>query len=146
MPDHIQKETIHLLKTIPDHEPREGDPHYKIFNQTRDRMEKQGLLKCWIGDGTCSAGPIELHHSKVEFCFQNGVDLTKFEERFPEFVGKTDEEFKAWIEGPGNLLGLCKKHHTGELGIHRIPYPDWEPLSFWQDGLVPPAKVEIGEK
>jgi hypothetical protein len=137
---HLQRTTLHIVECVPGHEPREGDPHYHIFNQTRDRLKRRGLLKCWVGNGDC-AGQIELHHDKVEFSLQNGVDLTRFEEAFPEFTGKTDEEFRAWIEGEGNLLPLCKIHHTGILGVHVLPYPIWLPQKFWKAGLVAPAHI-----
>jgi hypothetical protein len=98
-------------------------------------------MKCWIGNGDC-AGDLELHHNAVEFSLQNGVDLSKFEEAYPDFTGKSDEEFKEWIEGPGNLLVLCRMHHIGILGVHCIPDPLWHPQKFWKDGMVAPAHIE----
>ena len=142
---HIQTTTIHIVECVPAHEPRESDPHYKVFNRTRDRLKAQGLLKCWIGNADC-AGEIELHHDKVEFSLQNGVDITLFEGAFPEFVGKTDDEFRDWIEGEGNLLPLCRLHHIGIQGVHVIPYPIWLPQKFWKAGMVAPAHQEVAEK
>lgn len=142
-PAHTQSTTLHIIECVPSHEAREHDPHYRIFNQTRDRLKKAGLLKCWIGNADCG-GQIELHHSAVEFSLQNGVDLTRFEEAFPEFTGKTDEEFKEWIESEHGLLPLCKRHHTGYLGIHVLPYPLYLPQKFWREGLIAPARVITG--
>jgi len=132
--------TIHIRECYPEHPAREDDPHYHIFNQTKRRLASLGKLTCWINNKDCQ-GDIELHHDKVEFALQNGVDLTKFSEVFPEFTGKTDEEFLAWIESEGNLLPLCRQHHIGVFGIHVIPYPLWLPQKFLKDGVVAPGMV-----
>jgi len=137
---HTQSETLHIVCCVPPHEARADDPHYATFNRTRDRMVKAGLLKCWIDNADC-AGDIELHHDKVEFSLQQGVDLSRFAEAFPEFSGKSDDEFREWIEGPGNLLALCRIHHIGVLGVHVLPYPVWEPQKFWKAGMAVPARL-----
>ncbi|WP_125206434.1 hypothetical protein [Capsulimonas corticalis] len=135
---HTQSVTLHILECVPSHEPRETDPHYHVFNAARLRMKKMGLLKCWSCGTTEN---IELHHDKVEYSLQNGVDLSKFEELYPEFNIHSDEDFKNWIEGEGNLLPLCKLHHTGILGIHVIPYPQWQILRYYRADLAAPAQV-----
>ena len=135
---HEQRTTLHIVECVPSHEPRETDPHYHVFNETRARLKKLGLLKCWIGNEDC-AGQIELHHDKVEFSLANGVDISKFHEAFPEFTGKTDLEFFEWIEGEAGLLPLCRLHHIGVLGTHVLPGPLWLPQKFWKMGMVAPA-------
>lgn len=137
-PAHDQKNTIHLLEHIPEHEPREGDPHYKIFNETKARMKKMGLLKCAI-DGCTYPGPIELHHNKIEFSLQGGVDLDKFNKFYGLHL--TDEEFADYIEGPGNLEPLCPVHHRTKLGVHELPEPFWQAVRVWKADMAPPAEV-----
>src|SRR5205807_103971 len=95
-------------------------------------------LKCWI----CGSDKqIELHHSTVEFSLANGVDVSRFEELYPEFGIGTDEQFLEFVEGEGNLTPLCKLHHTGILGVHCLPYPVWLPQRFWRKELDTPAEV-----
>lgn len=128
--------SVTIKRSIPDHPARPGDPHYKHFIQARKRMLKLGLLKCWICGDTDN---IELHHSLIEYALQNGVDMTKFTELYPEFGEMDDETFKNWIEGEGNLTPLCRLHHTGDLGIHTLTYPEWLPLRFWKKDIPPPG-------
>ena len=123
-PAHDQRQTISLIRHYPDHEPRADDPNYPLFEQARARLKRQGLLKCVIGDADCD-GQIELHHAHVEFAYSHLVDL----ERLNELLGlhlDDDDEFQKWIESPGNLEPLCKRHHTGVLGVHLIPSADWD--------------------
>jgi hypothetical protein len=103
---HTMNVTEHILECYPGHEPREGDPHYKHFNAARVRLKRLGMLRCWIGNTDC-AGQIELHHTMVEFALTNGVDVQKFEEEYPEFAIRSDEEFLTWCQGEGNLTPLC---------------------------------------
>jgi len=147
-PAHTQQTTLHLLEFYPAHEPRETDPHYHLFNQTRARLEKLGKLVCWVcgKDGAAAGHPIELHHNRVEFALANGVDLTKFEAAYPEFglVNATEDQFLDWIESEGNMLPLCKLHHTGSQGIHCIPMPIWQALKYWRDDLPTPGELSAG--
>jgi len=138
VPAHEQSITLHIVECYPSHEPRESDPHYHYFNEARARLKRLGKLKCWIGNEDC-AGQIELHHSAVEFALANGVDLSKFEELYPEFKITCEEDFLRCIEGEGSLTPLCKIHHTGILGVHSLPYPNWLPQKFWKKGTVAPA-------
>jgi len=139
-PAHAQIETLRLQYSYPAHEPREEDPHYHVFNETRRRMEKSGLLKCWIGNADC-CGNVELHHDKVEFSLANIVDVDHFRKLFPEFGIDDDQEFQDWIEGEGNLLALCEMHHRGLLGIHSIHMPAWCIQRYMKAGVSPPERV-----
>lgn len=140
MPDtHDQSTTIHLKEHIQAHEPRETDPHYHLFMEAKRRIQKAGLMKCCIPDCTFP-GPMELHHSKIEFSEQGGVDLAKFNQYYGLHL-TSDEDFKNYIEGEGNLEVLCPTHHRTRLGIHELPGPFWEALRVWKDNLPPPAEV-----
>ena len=139
---HTQSETDRLVFYYPDHEPREDDPHYSLFNATRARLVKLGSLKCW----RCGATEkIELHHSEIEFSLQNGVDPAKFEAAHPEFRITSDDEFQAWVEGEGNLLPLCMECHRGTVGIHHVPYPCWLIGRYWKTGLPAAVSVQGGK-
>lgn len=134
---HDQTLTLHVLCHIPEHAPRASDPHYKAFNAARRRMKKAGLLVCAVP--ACRyAGPIELHHSKVEFSLQAGVDINKFNEVYGLHLD--DDSFADFINGPGNLEPLCAVHHRTHLGIHALPGPLWDAMRVWRDDLPPPAE------
>lgn len=135
---HDQSQTLHLIEHVPPHEPRSSDPHYAIFNQAKARMKRLGLLVCAI-PGCTYTGPIELHHDKVEYAFQAGVDLDKFNEAYGLHL-TDDEAFRAYIEGPGNLEPLCAVHHRCSEGIHALPGPLWGLLRVWRDGVDVPAE------
>ncbi len=136
---HDQKTTIHLLEHVPQHEPRETDPYYHLFNAAKARMKKLGLLRCAI-EGCTFPGPIELHHDKIEFSLQGGVDLEKFN-RFYGLHLESDDEFRAYIEGEGNLEPLCPTHHRTKMGIHSLPGPFWSAIRVWKADMKPPAEV-----
>jgi hypothetical protein len=132
---HDQSLTIHLQEHIPEHEPRESDPHYALFNQARARMKRQGLLVCAIGDDYCEGG-VELHHSHIEFSLVGTVDPDKLAKALGLHF-TSDDDFQSFIEGPGNLEPLCAIHHRTKYGIHMIPGPLWEPLRYRKAGMVP---------
>jgi len=138
---HEQRITLHIVECYPAHEPRASDPHYHHFNAARARLKRLGKLACWINNADC-AGGIELHHSTVEFALANGVDVTRFEELYPEFGIRSDEELLTWVEGPDNLTCLCLFHHRGLGGVHCLPAPLWLPQRFWKAGMTAPARVE----
>jgi hypothetical protein len=135
-PAHMQRQTDRFALYYPAHEPREKDPHYKAFEKARKRILAGGV-GCWI----CGAKEhIELHHSEVEFAAATGVDLSKFEELYPQYAIESEEEFLAWVESEGNLLALCALHHRGPCsGIHHVPEPNWKLQRFWKDGIPPPV-------
>ena len=130
---------LHLVVSVPEHEPRESDPHYHLFNQAKARLKKQGLWKCVINDDMCSGTP-ELHHSHIEFSQINNADLHKVEAAFGLHFD-TDEDFQKWIESPGNLEVLCSAHHRTKFGIHEIPAPLWETFRYRKAGTAPAAEV-----
>lgn len=135
---HDQFLSSRLIEHVPYHEPRETDPHYKLFNAAKRRMKRQGLLVCAI-DGCTFPGPIELHHYKVEYAFQGGVDLAKFNRYYGLHLD--DDAFRDYIEGEGNLEPLCPMHHRTNLGVHRMPEPLWSVLRVWKADMKPPAEA-----
>jgi hypothetical protein len=139
---HDQAMTIHLLSHIPDHAPREGDPHYHLFEQAKSRLKRQGLWKCMINDDLCEGGP-ELHHTFIEFSQINEVDPVKIEQSLGLHFD-TDEAFQEWAESPGNLEVLCANHHRAHYGIHVIPGPLWEALRFRKAGTEAAAEFVSG--
>lgn len=136
---HTETEHLTLIDAWPAHEPRETDVHYHIFNATRARLARLGLLHCWIGNADCR-GAVELHHDEVEFSLIEDVDVAKFMAAYPAYGVTDDESFKAWVEGEGNLLPLCAMHHRGIIGIHSIRYPAWKIQRVMKDGIVPPER------
>ena len=135
---HSQALTLHLITNVPEHAPREDDPHYHLFNQAKERIKKQGLWKCIVNDDLCSGGP-ELHHSNIEFSQIGSTDSYKVAEAFGLHF-ENDEDFQAWIESPGNLEVLCVAHHRTHFGIHAIPAPLWDALRFRKVGSLPAAE------
>lgn len=141
---HKQAMNIHLMVSVPEHEPRTSDPHYKLFNQAKRRIKKQGLWKCIINDDMCSGEP-ELHHSTIEFSQANSIDKDKLAQALGLHF-ENDEDFQLWIESPGNLEVLCAAHHRTRFGIHEIPEPLWNAIRFKKSGSAPAAEVITGEK
>lgn len=135
---HDQRMTVHILTHVPEHQPRENDPHYNLFMQAKARMKRQGLWRCAINDDYCG-GNIELHHSHIEFSQVEASDLKKVNEAFGLHLAK-DDDFQAWIEGPGNLEPLCEVHHRTHYGVHVIPGPLWEPLRYRKANAKPSAE------
>jgi catechol 2,3-dioxygenase-like lactoylglutathione lyase family enzyme len=135
---HTTKETLSVSFYFPEHEPRESDPHYHLFNAARARLKRLGKLACW----RCGATErIELHHALVEFSLANGVDVARFAALYPEFHVENDEDFLAFCESEGNLLALCRECHRGSQGIHSVVYSAWVVGRFWKHDLPPAAEV-----
>ena len=132
--DHYQKQSISLLRHYPEHEPRADDPNYPLFEQVRQRLQRQGLLKCSIGNADCAGGP-QLHHTHVEFAYQNAVDVDSLNQLLGLHL--TDADFAQWVESPGNLEVLCESHHVGMLGIHMVPSADWDVVRVHKPGFMP---------
>jgi len=125
-PEHDQAETKHYTVHYPEHPERKSDPHYKDFNAFRRRTQK--TAKCSVGehrnDYSECAGGLELHHSKVEFALQNGINLAWLERDFP---GISDpDSVGAWVESAENLMWLCEFHHRGHGGVHVASSSDFE--------------------
>ena len=123
---HEQEVTIRLIVRWPAHEPRSSDPNYSLFHKAKARMKAAGLLKCNVESDYHSDGPIELHHSKVEFAHANDIDVDKFNHAYGLHL--SDEDFKRYIEEEGNLEPLCTLHHRGQEGIHSLDEPTWNVL------------------
>lgn len=135
---HDQAMTLHVLSHIPDHAPRDGDPHYHLFEQAKARLKRQGLWKCMVGDDLCGGDP-ELHHTYIEFSQINEVDAEKVEHALGLHF-ESDEDFQKWAESPGNLEVLCVQHHRAHYGIHMIPGPLWEAIRFRKAGTQAAAE------
>ena len=141
---HDQKMTLHLIAHVPEHEPREDDPHYHLFEQVKARMKRQGLWKCVINDDYCG-GNVELHHSHIEFSQVNSVDIDRVNSQLGLHLDD-DKEFQEWIESPGNLEALCAVHHRTHFGVHVIPGPLWEPLRYRRAGAKPSAEFATADE
>jgi hypothetical protein len=126
---HTQTVSEHFTVYYPEHPPRENDPHYHLFNSARRRILAAGV-GCWI----CGCHEnLELHHAILEFAVASGVDYEKLSADHPEYHITDEESFLAWVEGPGNLLVLCKDHHRSPYcGIHHVDYPSWETQKYWR--------------
>jgi hypothetical protein len=135
---HDQPLTLHLITHVPEHAPREDDPHYHLFERAKARIKRQDLWKCAIADDLCG-GQLALHHSHVEFSQINAVDSAKVEKALGLHF-TSDDEFQAWIEGPGNLEVLCANHHVSHYGVHVIPAALWEALRFRRAGTAAAAE------
>lgn len=95
---HIQTITLNtrLREWVPEHDPRETDPHYKLFHATKLALRRNDI-PCWRcgvhyadlvkkGDPGTDANPLgayqlEAHHSDVEFSLLNAVDVSAWWER-----------------------------------------------------------------
>lgn len=141
VPAHDQRVTNRYTISYPQHEPREGDPHYRDFRAFHDRTRRDpALYRCqWavrVQDATsCSSGPLELHHSHIEFALAAGVDLRHLAAVYPGV--DNPEEVGAWVESAANLLWLCARHHRAtDAGIHHLSASDYEASAFLQRGVI----------
>lgn len=134
-PAHDQKVTHRYTVHYPEHEPRESDPHYRDFDAYRRKTH--ATAKCAFGvrtgDFTQCHGPLELHHTHIEFALQNGVDLQMLEHQYPG-VGDPDS-VGAWVESAQNLTYYCRWHHRGPGGVHCASSADFEGEHFVR-GLI----------
>jgi len=135
---HTQMQTLHLAVHIEEHAPREADPHYRLFEQAKARLKRQGLWACVVGDELCAGGP-ELHHSVVEFSQITAAD--------PDKVGRMlglhfadDADFQRWVESAANLEVLCVNHHRSHYGVHLLPEPLWLAVRTKRAGAAAPAE------
>lgn len=138
IPAHEQALTLHIVTSVPEHEPRETDPHYHLFTAAKERLKRQGLWRCVLNDDYCAGVP-ELHHAHLEFSQINASDMARVNTALGLHLD-SDEEFQAWCESPGNLEVLCVAHHRGAYGAHVLPGPLWEPMRFRKAGIEPPAR------
>ena len=138
---HQRMITLRWIECWPAHEPRANDPNYVLFHRAKERLRKAGLLKCVV-ESQVHEGPVELHHSKVEFAHINDVSLEKFNNAYG--LNLTDEEFARYVEEEGNLEPLCTLHHRGVYGIHSLSGPTWEALRTSKDdhSIVLPLRLQ----
>ncbi len=134
---HDQNVTHKYVVHYPEHEPREGDPHYKDFNEYRRRTKATARCQFAVDtddDSGCDAvHPLELHHAHIEFSLQNGVDLARLEHIYPG-VSNVDH-IGSWVESAANLIWLCQFHHRGHGGVHTAAAADYEAQKFVK-GLI----------
>lgn len=137
-PAHQQAMTLHVVASIPEHDPREGDPAYHLFNDAKRRLKRQGLWRCIFNDSYCAGQP-ELHHEWLEFSQINASDPAKVSAALGLHLSD-DRDFQAWAESPGNLEVLCVNHHRTALGVHVLPGPLWNANRFRKAGVEPAAR------
>lgn len=141
---HTQMETLHVMQRVEEHDRRENDPHYHLFEAVKRRLKRQGLWKCVIADELCS-DDAELHHSEVEFSEINSTDPQKVAKALGLHF-ENDEEFQAFIEGPGNLEVLCSNHHRTRYGVHVLPEPLWKAVRYKRADAEAPAEHLTAEE
>ena len=135
---HDQMQALHILSHVPEHSPREEDPHYHLFELAKARLKRQGLWKCVIGDDLCGGQP-ELHHTHIEHSQINHTDPHKLEVALGLHF-ESDEDFQRWAESPGNLEVLCTNHHRTHYGVHVVPAALWESNRWRRAGTDPVAE------
>ena len=132
---HDVTEDFKVRVHIEAHEPRADDPHYHVFNATRDRMKKEGKLVCWrCAKADSPAEHVELHHFHIEYSLANDCDWQKVAAAFPEANITSVDGFLDWVNTEANMLPLCVTCHRGTQGIHEIPYPLWTAQKYAKDG------------
>jgi hypothetical protein len=137
---HTQAHSSHYEVHYPEHGTREGDPHYKDFNEFHRRTKADPeLYVCAVGkrrgdSSDCTLDkPLELHHTHIEWALQNGVDLALLENQYPGI--SNPDELGAWVESASNLEWLCIFHHRGHGGAHVASASDFEGQHFVK-GLI----------
>lgn len=133
------KVTDRYSKRVPDHEPREDDPHKADFDEYKRRRKASGTFHCdfaaeYRDDASeCDlAHPLECHHAVIEFALKNGVNLDRLEKFYP---GVSSMGIGQWINTAPNLKLLCRWHHRGHGGVHVVSASDWEAYKFVK-GLI----------
>ena len=142
-PAHTQTTTIHLWESVPSHPTRVTDPGYAKFNAIRRAMAAQGKLVCVVcGKDEAAAGaPIQVHHKEIEFSLIPFIDWRKWAADHPEQNIQSQADFEAFCESPANLEPRCAAHHTGNEGIHVIPWPLVKVIKYLLDGIDCPFKA-----
>lgn len=146
-PAHRQAITNRYAIMYPAHPAREDDPHYRDFHHYHEATKHDpAIYVCaWAketGDRTqCDTGPLELHHSHLEFALQNAVDLSHLEHAYPGI--SNPDEVGAWVESATNLLWLCATHHRAAAGgIHHLSAADFEASKWLQSGTIIPTQKD----
>lgn len=84
---------VRLREWVPEHDPREADPHYVLFRHAKRAM-KHLDIPCWRcgvrygdlvakGDAPTERNPLaayqlEAHHHDIEFSLLNAIDVAKW--------------------------------------------------------------------
>lgn len=160
-PAHDQKFTNSYVIHYPDHYPRQDDPHYKDFNHFH--RQYRATARCWVGerlgfqfcrdaqnnlapppaDGGEQPG-LELHHTHIEFAFQNNIDLKALEVDYPGV--SNPDELGAWVESGINFRWLCAFHHRSQAaGAHHLSHSDWEGAQYAPGMVVQPSEKPSSE-
>ncbi len=133
------KETHRYAVHVPEHGPRESDPHHADFAEYKRRRKAGGSWYCDFAhqyrddDSECDlSGPLECHHAVIEFALANGVDLARLEKWYP---GISKMGVGEWIDTADNLTILCRWHHRGHGGVHVLSASDYEAYKFIE-GLI----------
>jgi len=127
---HDQKFTHSYVVSYPAHELRTTSP---LFQRTRRTLRsKYNCFICGTRD------KLEIHHFYIEHAAMFAIDWNKFGAfsmkhyniQTNEFLGNFNWKDVAknpelFVDSSANMIVLCKKHHTGCGGIHRIPFPIW---------------------
>ena len=122
-PAHFQSLVLNerLRLWFPEHQPREQDPHYKLFHQAKARMKKLDI-PCWRcgvhyadlnpkpGMGPSIRNPLgahqlEAHHDEIEFSLSNAVDVDHW------FQASTQQVNDAFVQVYSDLDGFLTEHH-----------------------------------
>lgn len=136
---HDQATTHRYVMHYPAHAPRASDPHYAAFEAYRRHTKATAV--CYVGEragsGSCSTGPLELHHATLEFATANAADPAALHRDFPEISEHAGaEEIAAWLESsPGEFRWLCAFHHRGHGGAHTASHADWT-AQLYVPGLI----------
>lgn len=126
-PAHDQHQTASYDAHYPDHAPREGDPHYHLFNAYH--RKHRATARCWVGERIgfehCAPPPLELHHAHLEFAVQNAATWEAVAKDYPAVTDV--ESLDAWVESEPNFRWLCAHHHRSpQAGAHHVSHSDWE--------------------
>lgn len=115
---------VKLREWVPEHEPRDKDPTYKLFRQAKKEMRRLDL-PCWRcgvhyadlvhkGDPPTGKNPLgsyqlEAHHAELEFSLLNGIDVEKWwESSTREDAGFIVESFShvdRWLKEHPQYVG-----------------------------------------
>jgi hypothetical protein len=114
--EHDQVRVLHELIHYPDHDARTES---KTFKETKRELKAdKEHWKCFIDNGYCSDGPLEVHHGLLEWATSNEIDWEKVKRDHPNIDEGVDDK--------DQMIVLCARHHRGAyVGIHECSYNAW---------------------
>lgn len=134
---HEIKKTIVEDVYVEDHDPRVTTA---LFERTRKALIDAGG-RCWICNKPHThEDPLELHHSVLERCLMGEIDYgpgSNIRKDHPNFDWDhfdPNDPASFVDDALVNGLLLCKLHHTGQLGIHSMTYPEFEAQRYMKEG------------